>query len=83
MSKIMAPPIAHEKIAAGPAITEALSAPKSQPDPMIDPTLANNRPIRPMSRRMFVLSAPEGCFCASTVVMGRPSNWILSGASYP
>ena len=43
-------PIAHDSIAAGPAVMAAFIAPKSQPDPMTDPTLANNRPIRPTSR---------------------------------
>jgi hypothetical protein len=46
------PPRTHEMIAAGPAIVEAVSAPNSQLEPMIDPTLANSRPMRPTSRRM-------------------------------
>jgi hypothetical protein len=38
-------------IAAGPATSEAPSAPNSQPDPMIDPTEVNIRPTNPISRR--------------------------------
>ena len=47
MSVIITPPMAQEMIAAGPAAAEASSAPKSQPEPMIEPTLANSRPITP------------------------------------
>lgn len=32
---------------AGPAACEAFMAPKSQPEPMIEPTLANSSPMRP------------------------------------
>jgi len=39
---MMAPTI-HEKIAAGPAIWAAFSAPNSQPEPMIAPTPVNSR----------------------------------------
>jgi hypothetical protein len=35
---------------AGPAVAEALKAPKSQPEPMIDPTLANSNPTTPTWR---------------------------------
>jgi hypothetical protein len=41
----------HDSRAAGPAIFEALSAPNSQPEPMIEPTEVNNRPTTPISRR--------------------------------
>src|SRR3954462_3942827 len=44
------PPMTHEMMAAGPAVTRAFCAPKSQPEPMIDPTDAQSRPIRPISR---------------------------------
>ena len=37
--------------AAGLAACEAFSAPKSQPEPMMDPTLANSRPTIPTWRR--------------------------------
>src|SRR5690349_4603307 len=51
-SRIMAaPPRIHEMIAAGPATSDAPSAPNSQPEPMIDPTEVNNSPTKPMSRR--------------------------------
>jgi len=45
------PPMTHEISAAGPAIVDALSAPKSQPDPMIEPTDVNSSPTTPISRR--------------------------------
>ena len=44
MSRIITPPRAHEISAAGPAAVDASSAPKSHPEPMIEPTLANSRP---------------------------------------
>src|SRR6185312_17092520 len=51
-SRIIAPPpITHDSRAAGPAIFEALSAPNSQPDPMIEPTEVNSSPTTPISRR--------------------------------
>ena len=37
-------------IAAGPAATAAFRAPKSQPEPMIEPTLANSSPMTPTWR---------------------------------
>src|SRR5258708_3275040 len=46
-----APPRTHEIREAGPATSEAFSAPNSQPDPMIEPTDANSSPTRPTSRR--------------------------------
>src|SRR5699024_9365458 len=55
-------PINQEKIAAGPACCEAYNAPNSQPDPMIEPTLVNSNPTRPMSRRS--LRSPEPCLPA-------------------
>ena len=45
------PPMTHEISAAGPAIVDALSAPKSQPGPMIEPTDVNSSPTTPISRR--------------------------------
>jgi hypothetical protein len=47
---IMIPPRTQERIAAGPAIVDALSAPNSQPEPMIDPTPAKSSAVRPMCR---------------------------------
>ena len=49
----MIAPITHEMIAAGPASVAAVSAPNSQPEPMIEPTLAKSSPTTPMSRRIF------------------------------
>ena len=50
MQMIIAPPMTHERIAAGPASCEASSAPNSQPEPMIEPTPAKRSPVRPMCR---------------------------------
>src|SRR6478672_918839 len=47
ISRIISPPRAQEMIAAGPAAVDASSAPKSQPEPMIEPTLANSSPTTP------------------------------------
>src|SRR6201746_532639 len=49
-TRIATPPMTHEMIAAGPAVTRAFWAPKSQPEPMIDPVEAHSRPISPISR---------------------------------
>src|SRR5207237_10929464 len=43
------PPIAHEMIAAGPAVASAPWAPNNQPEPMIDPSEAQIRPTNPIS----------------------------------
>src|SRR3954470_10681839 len=48
---IMRPPTIQEMIAAGPEAITASWAPKSQPEPMIEPTEAHIRPISPTSRR--------------------------------
>src|SRR5436189_58317 len=45
---IMRPPMTHERMDAGPAMIDALRAPKSQPDPIMDPTPANRSPTGPM-----------------------------------
>src|SRR5689334_13860591 len=44
-------PRPHNTSAAGPAVCAADNAPKSQPEPMIDPSDAKSRPVRPTSRR--------------------------------
>src|SRR4029079_17034491 len=49
--RIATPPMTHEMIAAGPAVARASCAVNSQPDPMIEPTDAHSRPMRPTSRR--------------------------------
>jgi hypothetical protein len=47
---MITPPMAQAMIDAGPASCAALSAPKSQPEPMIEPTAVNSRPTVPISR---------------------------------
>src|SRR5438270_9293832 len=47
--RIAIPPIAHEMIAAGPAVASAPWAPNNQPEPMIDPSEAQIRPTNPIS----------------------------------
>src|SRR4051812_4900642 len=54
--------------AAGPASREALSAPKSHPEPMIDPTLANSRPTMPMC--LFRLGWSWSVGTAASVTIG-------------
>jgi hypothetical protein len=58
ISTIAMAPMTHEKMAAGPAIADAFIAPNSQPEPMIDPTLAKSSPTMPMWRRILVF-VPE------------------------
>src|SRR5436190_9927164 len=72
MSRISSPPRAHEMMAAGPASTEALRAPNSQPEPMIEPTLANSRPITPTWRFSFVSDAGR----AWVDVMAHLREWL-------
>src|SRR5690625_3939725 len=50
MNRIMTAPISQEMTDAGPACSAAARAPNNQPEPMIEPTDANNRPIRPIWR---------------------------------
>jgi hypothetical protein len=54
---IATPPMAHEMIAAGPAVASAPCAPKSHPEPMIEPPDAHRRPMNPISRRSPVRPA--------------------------
>jgi hypothetical protein len=65
--KIITIPNSHESMAAGPAVWAAFIAPNSQPDPMIEPTLANSSPIKPTSR----LRLPSRC-CTSDDAMLPP-----------
>ena len=44
-------PIPQEMIAAGPAAMSAFWAPKSQPEPIIEPPEAQSSPMKPISRR--------------------------------
>jgi hypothetical protein len=48
---IITPPSAQAMIEAGPAISAALSAPKSHPDPIMEPIAVNKSPRIPISRR--------------------------------
>ena len=50
---VMPDKMSQEKIAAGPAIADALNAPNSHPDPMMEPIAANSRPIGPTCRLSF------------------------------
>jgi hypothetical protein len=50
-SRIATPPITHEMTAAGPAVASAPWAPKSHPEPMIEPPDAQRSPTKPISRR--------------------------------
>ena len=64
-------------IAAGPASTDALSAPKSHPDPMIDPTLAKSRPVTPTCRRRWC-SPPDPS--ADLASLALPNDGQLEGS---
>lgn len=50
MASTITAPRAQEITAAGPASLEAFKAPNSQPDPMIEPMLANSSPTIPICR---------------------------------
>src|SRR5699024_6740013 len=43
-------PMAQDRIAAGPAMLAASKAPKSHPEPMIEPTPVKSSPVLPISR---------------------------------
>jgi hypothetical protein len=61
-SRIATAPMTHEMIAAGPAAASALCAPKSQPEPLMDPPEAQRRPMKPISRRRPGLAGARGTF---------------------
>ncbi|WP_269045469.1 hypothetical protein [Paenarthrobacter sp. Z7-10] len=66
---IMNPAMSQEKIAAGPAITEALKAPNNHPEPIIEPIAAKRIPIGPRCR--FSLTSgtlPFGCALLDIIV---------------
>src|SRR5207244_646328 len=67
-----APPRSQEIMDAGPAIKEALSAPNSQPEPMIEPTEAKRRPTSPTSRRSLRASAGAAPMVGEAVVIPSP-----------
>src|SRR3954451_17950203 len=61
-TRIATPPMTHEMIAAGPAVISAFCAPKSHPEPIIDPTDAQSRPISPTCR-LSETGRRMGCSC--------------------
>ena len=65
-------------MAAGPAAWEALSAPKSQPDPMIEPTLAKSSPTTPTWRLSCGCDSVD---CSVVVMSGVTSLVSLIGRS--
>src|ERR1700754_1028714 len=81
---IAAPPRIHEMIAAGPAISDAPSAPNNQPEPMIDPTDVNISPTKPISRRSrgSTLAAPVVPSPANSASLPRPAQKYLARASW-
>ena len=78
----MTPAMSHEKIAAGPAMTEALNAPKSQPEPMIEPTLAKSSPTTPTWRLSCGSDVSVAVRVSDELVMGGPSV-VADGQSAP
>jgi hypothetical protein len=76
--KIAVAPTTHEMTAAGPAVESAPCAPKSQPDPMIEPPDAHNRPMNPISRRSPVarVGPAAGAVRAVTVVVAISSSFV-------
>ncbi len=74
-------PMHHEMTAAGPATITAFLAPKSQPEPMIDPTEAQSSPISPTSRRSLLLrtgvpvgGVADGASCSTDAMGEMPSR---------
>ena len=61
-------PMIHAKIAAGPAAIRPSWAPKSHPDPMIEPIEAHISPIRPISRFSAVLRRAGGRSCTDVAM---------------
>lgn len=60
-------------MAAGPAATEALRAPKSHPEPMMEPTLAKSSPTTPTWRLSLVCSPASDCVSVDmTTRLSRP-----------
>src|SRR6478735_3740949 len=73
MSMMRIAPKTHDRIEAGPACCEALRAPKSHPEPMIEPTLAKSRPTTPTCRLRTGVSC-SSLVLVSTVAMGCLSS---------
>src|SRR6476661_3663788 len=79
-TRITTPPITHEMIAAGPATISAFWAPKSHPEPMIDPIDAQVRPTSPTSRLRDVVcraGAPAGAAITGTSLVLERSGQTL------
>jgi hypothetical protein len=64
-------PMTHEMIAAGPALASAPCAPKSHPEPMIEPVEAHRRPMNPISRRRPVVLGTRATASAAAMVARR------------
>ena len=69
----MAEAMTQEKTTAGPAMTVAVRAPNSHPEPMIDPSEAHMRPRKPTSRFKPSSTAPPG----------GPPAWVTAVIAYP
>ncbi len=69
-------PISQAIMAAGPPISEQARAPKSQPDPMIDPSEVRRSPKNPMSR--VSPSPAEAPPSAEAPVPGETVVWLIS-----
>lgn len=75
MTITMAPPMTQDRIAAGPAIWEAYSAPNNQPEPMIAPTPVNSRLVLPTSRHSPVSSRTSTLWGTSVGAAMMDSSW--------
>src|ERR1700722_12441197 len=74
----MAEAMHHEVMAGGPAMGAAVSARKSHPDPMMDPSEAHIRPRRPTSRLMPSRSSWASWPCVAVIAVD-PFAWNQSG----
>src|SRR5689334_1323024 len=70
---IITPPMIQEMMAAGPAASRPFWAPNNQPDPMMEPTEAQIRPIFPTSRIRVEECALGRGEVSVAVMTGRPS----------
>src|SRR5579875_1787016 len=71
---MMIDPRTQPRIADGPAMVAAVSAPNNQPDPMIEVSEAHNRPRNPTPRSRPSLSSPVfgAAGVASSVIQPSP-----------
>ena len=74
--------ITHAISADGPATVAAISAPNSQPDPMIDPTDDHNRPRKPMprSRPSPSPATSASTFCGGAATLGAVAVMLIGGS---